>query len=186
MPYQPFDIVMLRPEFGTRVYAIVEPASPRPETGYVAVRLEKGPLAQRYRLAEAQIWAKIGTLDPAALKLDPASVERPPPPDWRLGQHFARFQAQHAPTELERRRWAVLADLQPGDPIAIQRYTRRGVRIEPHRFREVLPAGQKYHFSAINANGTVYRWTLESVHLSPEEDKNPKAGGSATPPPEST
>jgi hypothetical protein len=183
MPYQPFDIVMLRPELGAKIYAIAEVDPERPEH-YIAVRLDRGPLIKRYRLRDDEIWARIGTLEPHALQLDPASVERLPPPDWRLGQHYARYMAEQAPTELERRRWALLASLKPGDYVPLQRRTARGVRIEAHRFQEVLPAGQKYRFTAVNANGTVYRWPLEALFLQPEGGKTLPPGPSTTAPPE--
>jgi hypothetical protein len=163
--YQPFDIVMLRPESGARIYAIVEVMPDRPASPYIAVRLDRGALTRRYRLNDDQILAKIGTLDPEALKLDPARVEITPSVDWQLGQHFAPYMAERAATEPDRQRWALLASLKPGDPIAIRRYSSGVERIEQHRFREVLPSGQKYHFAAVNANGTVYRWPLAVVHL---------------------
>src|SRR5579885_3199372 len=91
MPYQRFDIVMLRPEFGAKVYAIVDLLTTRPESPYLAIRLDRGPLTRRYRLGEDHILARIGTLDPKALELNPAAVEMAPSTGWQLGQHYARF-----------------------------------------------------------------------------------------------
>ena len=92
--------------------------------------------------------------------------------------------AQQAPTELDRRRWALLASLQPGDAVAIRRTTRRGSHIEQHRFLEVLPTGQKYHFTAANLNGTVYKWTLESLHLDTSTEQGLDSGPAEAEPPE--
>lgn len=91
MPYQPFDIVMLQPKFGAKIYAIVEVAPNCTEQPYLAVRLDKGPLTRRYRLDEENILARIGTLDPVALQLNPAQIESAPSLDWETGQHFARY-----------------------------------------------------------------------------------------------
>jgi hypothetical protein len=165
MNYQPFDIVMLRQECGARIYAIVELAPNDRARPYVAVKLDRGPMKQRYLLADDEILAKIGRLDAEAVKLDPGKVEVAPSLDWHIGQSFARYMAERALTELDRRRWAVLARLQPGDPVVLRRFTRRGEFIEQHRFQEVLPSGQRYHFTAMNANGTVYRWTLDSLQM---------------------
>jgi hypothetical protein len=165
MKYQLFDIVMLRLECGSGIFAIVALAQPPSQRPYVAVKLDRGPLVRQYELADDEILGKIGTLDPEALKLDPATVETTPSADWHLGQSFARYMAERAFTAEDRQRWALLARLQPGAAIALRRFTRRGERIECHRFQQVLPGGQKYHFTAVNANGTVYRWTLESLLL---------------------
>lgn len=175
MSYQPFDIVMLRPEFGSKIFAIVGVEPQRPKNELVAVRMDKGPLTKRYRLADDHILAKIGALDPEALKLDATPLPSEENENWQLGQHYARFMAQQAPAELERRRWALLARLQPNDPVAISRHTRGGKRIERHRFLEVLPNGQKYHFTAVNPNGTVYRWTLDSLDLGTDVNPSPDA-----------
>lgn len=169
MPYQLFDIVKLRPEHGAKVYAIVAVEPLHPTHAYVAVKLDKGPLTKRYRLSDDEILAKIGTLDAAALQLEASHFDHPASENWQLGQHFARYMAQRAPLELDRRRWALLARLEPGAAVTIQRRTRQGVRLEQHRFVEVLPSGQKYHFAAINPNGTVYKWTLESLQLETAE-----------------
>src|SRR5438046_1504917 len=120
MPYQPFDIVMLRPEAGSKIYAIVAVLPDQPEHPYLAVRLDRGPLTRRYRLTDEHILSKIGTLDPVALTLDPSRVEPASSSEWQLGQHYARYMAEHAPTELDRRRWALLARLQPGDCVPIR------------------------------------------------------------------
>ena len=165
MKYQLFDIVMMRPEFGAKVYAIVEVDEHRPSNPYLGVRLDRGPFIRRYYLGEHDILARIGTLDAEALQLNLAQVESPPPANWQLGQQFASFMAQHATTELDRQRWALLAKLKPGDPIMLGRGTARSRRIEQHRFQEVLPRGQKYHFTAINPNGMIYRWTLGAICL---------------------
>src|SRR5436305_8743840 len=132
MSYQPFDIVMLRPEYGSKIFAIVGVEPQRPKNEFIAVRMDKGPLTKRYRLADDHILAKIGTLDPAALTLDATPLPSLENENWQLGQHYARFMAQQAPTELDRRRWTLLARLQPNDPIAISRFTRRGKRVEQH------------------------------------------------------
>jgi len=168
MQYHLFDIVMLRPEFASRIFAIVELVEDRPENPYAAVRLERGPLTKRYLLNDEQILVRIGTLAPEALSLDKTQLQPAPPPDWEIGQSFAAYMANRAPTELDRRRWSLLAHLKPGDCVPIKRVTRSAVRVEHHRFREVLPSGQKYHFTALNANGTIYRWTLDSLYLEPE------------------
>jgi hypothetical protein len=170
MTYQLFDIVMLRQEQGARIYAIVELAPNNPTRPYVGARLDRGPLTGKYLLAEDEILTKIGTLNPEAIKLDPGKVQTAPTLDWHIGQSFARHMAECAITELDRQRWAFLARLQPGDPLVLRRFTRRGEYLERHRFQEVLPNGQRYHFTALNANGTVYKWTLESLHL----DSTPK------------
>jgi hypothetical protein len=169
MKYQPFDIVVLRLKYGGKIYAIVDVVPDRPADPYVVVRLDRAPLTKRFWLAEEEILARIGSLDPEAIKLDPGKVETAPSLDWQIGQVFARSMAELALTDLDRRRWAYLASLQPGDCVAIRRVTRRGALIEHHRFQEVLPGGQKYHFLAVNDNGTVYKWTLESLHLKSEQ-----------------
>jgi len=174
MKYQPFDIVMLRPELGAKIFAIVELDSLHPSHCYVGVRLERGPLSKRYQLREDQVLARIGTLDPESLKLDPTLVEMAPPADWQLGQHYAAFMARQAPAAEDRQRWAILARLQPGDPVTLCRVTRRGSRLEQHRFRAVLPRGQQYHFAAVNSNGTIYRWKLDSLY--PDTDADRTAG----------
>jgi hypothetical protein len=160
---------MVRLESGARIFAIVEVVPDRHLRPYVGVRLDRGPLTRRYRLGEDEILAKIGTLDAEALKLDPAQVARVPSRDWQLGQYFAQYMAERASADLDRRRWRLLASLQPGDPVVLRRFTRRGEHIEQHCFQAVLPTGQKYHFTAVNPNGTVYKWTLESLHLESEK-----------------
>ena len=174
MKYQPLEIVMLRPKYGGRIYAITEVNAERFQNPYRAVKLHHGPLQQHYLLNDGMILSRIGTLDPEALQLDPGQVDPPSTLDWQIGEHFALYMAQRAGTELDRKRWAFLATLKPGDPITLLRYTARGESLEQHRFREVLPSGQKYHFSAINSKGKVYRWTLESVHLG--TDAGPATG----------
>jgi len=163
MKYAAFDIVMLGPALGGKIYAIVSVEAARPNAPYIAVRLDRGPLTKTYRLDDGLILAKIGTLDAAALKLNPADIDLPAPPDWELGQSYAGLMAQRAETEGERRRWGMLALLRPGDPVPLCRWTRYGEQVEVHRFREVLPSGQRYHFTAMNAQGKLYRWTLESL-----------------------
>jgi hypothetical protein len=81
--------------------------------------------------------------------------------------------ARTTPDARDRRRWAVLAGLKPGDPIGLRRNTRRGVVVDRHHFHEVLPKGQKYHFAAVDAKGTIYRWSLGALDLAAEE--NPPA-----------
>jgi hypothetical protein len=168
MNYQQFDIVMLRPEFASRIFGIVEIIPGRPLKPYVGVKLDRGPLGKRYLLDDDGILAKIGNLDPAALKLDPAQVEQAPSLDWETGKYFAMHMAERAASELDRRRWRLLASLKPGDPVALLRDTSQGKRIEQHRFRNVLPNGQKYHFAVVNRNGVAYRWTLEALYLGSE------------------
>ena len=97
MQYQAFDIVMLQPTQGSKIYAIVAVEPLRPQNAYVAVRLDKGPLLKRYRLGDDHILAKIGTLDPEALKLNPGAFVAPPSENAEIGQHCARFMAQQAP-----------------------------------------------------------------------------------------
>jgi hypothetical protein len=170
MPFQPFDIVVLRPEFEAQVFAIVGIEPQRPKYPYAAVRMDKGPFTPQYHLGDQEILAKIGTLDPEALKLDMSAHSTPNPENWEVGRHFPQYMADGTLDTVERRRWALLASLKPGDPIFLRRYSARGHRVEQHRFVEVLPSGQKYNFAAINANGKVYRWTLASVEIGTELD----------------
>jgi hypothetical protein len=165
MRYQLYDIVMARQELGAKVYALVAVEPHRADRPYVGVRLDKGPFRRRFRLGDGDILAKIGTLDPEAIKLDPTAAPVTPTGTWELGRHFAEYMAQRAPAAADRLRWAYLAGLKPGDAVAIRRGSAHGHRIETHRFVEVLPTGQKYHFAAVNPNGTVYKWTLEALHL---------------------
>lgn len=185
MPFQPLDIVMLRPELGAKIFAILEIKPSRLAVEYLAVKLDKGPLTRRYRLREDQILVKIGTLDAQALQVAGATFAFPQPENWQEGQYFARFMSQHVPLEMDRRRWAFLAQLKPGECVPILQYSRSGTRVEHHRFLEVLPTGQKYHFTAVNANGTVYRWTLDSLYLPREGNQESQTGSSEGPPPQS-
>lgn len=162
MPFQPFDIVMLRAEAGNGVYAILRPDPLSADESYVMVKLDKGPFVKTYRIRAASVLARIGTLDPEALKLNPAQ-QAAPEGDWQQGQRYARFMAQEARQPEDRLRWGVLADLKPGDPVLLHVASRRGCRPEVHRFIEVLPNGQKYVFSAVNTKGTIYRYPLSTV-----------------------
>lgn len=186
MPYELHDIVMLRIDLGGKVYAIVEVKPFFAGTEYIAVKLDKGPFVKRYKLRDDDIAAKIGTLDPGALERDSPAFKISPPDNWQLGQGFARYMAERSPLELDRQRWAFLAACQPGDSIFLRHETSRGSRLEPHRFLEVLPEGQKYHFCAINLNGTVYRFPLDAIPLGmqrPPADRTarPDSGAPETP-----
>jgi hypothetical protein len=165
MPYDQHDIVILRTEEGGRVYAIVEVRTSFAGVEYIAVKLDKGPFLNRYRLSEDHIAAKIGVLDPKALDSDSDLFKVSPPENWMAGRYYACDMAAHSPLEADRRRWARLAACQPGDTIYLRHVSRRNVRLLPHRFLEVLPAGQKYVFTAVNPNGTVYRFPLDAVHV---------------------
>ena len=164
MPYALHDIVLLRREHGSKVYAIVELPSGPGEDRYVAVKLDKGPFVKRYWVHEEEIAAKIGVLDPKALELGAEVFKLSPPENWRLGQAFARHMAEQSLLESDRQAWAFLARCQPGDFITIRQHTRHGIQLVPHRFLEVLPEGQKYVFRAINPNGTIYRFPLDALH----------------------
>jgi hypothetical protein len=173
MKYQLFDIVVLRQEFGSRIYGIVTVGPAGATDAYLGIKLDKAPMAKCYHLGDDEILAKIGTLEADAVKRYLSQVEIPISTEWELGREFARFMARTAADANDRRRWALLGSLRPGDPIALRKYTRRGPVVERHLFREVLPKAQKYHLSAVDRKGTIYRWTLAAVDLAEE---NPPAG----------
>jgi hypothetical protein len=172
MKYQLFDIVVLRQEFGSRIYGIVTVGPTGASDAYLGIKLDKAPIAKCYHLGDDEILAKIGTLDGDAVKRYLSQVEIPTPTDWEIGQQFARLMARTAADATDRRRWAILGSLKPGDPIGLCRHTRRGVVVARHHFHEVLPKAQKYHFSAVDPKGTIYRWSLAAVDLAEE---NPPA-----------
>lgn len=164
MKYQALDVVVMRPENGARFYLIVEASASEADT-YIAARLEKAPLNNRYLIREDHILMKVGRLEPAALQLDAAALELPPPPDWELGQAYARALANRAASDQERRCWALLATLKPGDPVSIR--AGFGKRDHGHRFHQVLLTGKRYVFEAVTCGGNVYRYPLEALSLAP-------------------
>jgi hypothetical protein len=166
MRFEPCDIVVLESKFGARIYAIVDASPLAPE--YSGVRLDKAPFTRRYRFGDQDVLTKIGKLDTAALALRPDPPKVVSDTEWQAGQLYAQYMAKEAASEIDRRRWRLLAGLKPGNCVPIIRLTARKIKVEHHRFQAVLPGDLKHQFLATNANGTTYRWMLNAVWLDRE------------------
>ena len=64
MKYQAFDIVMLKPNLGSKIYAIVAVEPLRPQNAYVAVRWTRGRCSSATGWETTTSWRKSAPLIP--------------------------------------------------------------------------------------------------------------------------